>query len=106
MVAAAVDELDGEGPDGIRTEPAALGVGAQEEVDPGVAEVRLVLLDGLDVADDLAVVLDDEGSSSGSPSMSSATTRSRSKAPHQRATSGSARIPPAPGRRRASSGGG
>ncbi len=60
MVAAAVDELDGEGPDGVGTEPAALGVGAQEEVDAGVAEVGLVLLDGLDVADDLAVVLDDE----------------------------------------------
>ena len=42
------------------TEPAALGVGPQEEVDAGVAEVRFVLLDGLDVADDLARVLDDE----------------------------------------------
>ncbi len=60
MVTTAVDELDGEGPDGIGTEPASLGVGAQEEVDAGVSEVGLVFLDRLDISDDLAAVLDDE----------------------------------------------
>ena len=47
--------------DGVGTETATLGVRAQEEVDAGVAEVGLLLLDGLDVADDLAFMLDHEG---------------------------------------------
>ena len=41
VVAAPVDELDRERADGIGTETATLGVRAQEEVDAGVAEVRL-----------------------------------------------------------------
>lgn len=61
VMAATIDELDRERPDRVRAESPTLRVGAQEEVDAGMAEVGLELLDRLDVADDPAVVLDDEG---------------------------------------------
>ena len=41
VVPALVDELDRERADGVRTETATLRVGTQEEVDAGVAEIRL-----------------------------------------------------------------
>lgn len=61
VMAALVDEVRGERPDRIGTEPASLRLGAQEEVDPRAPEVGLGLLDGLNVADDVVVCLDDEG---------------------------------------------
>ncbi len=56
---AAVDQLDGEGPDRVGAEPSTLGVGPQEQVDAGLTEVGFELFDRLDVADDPAVMLDD-----------------------------------------------
>ena len=50
VMAALVDEVRGERPDRIGTEPASLRLGAQEEVDPRAPEVGLGLLDGLNVA--------------------------------------------------------
>lgn len=60
-MAATVDELDRERPDRVGAESPTLRVGAQEEVDAGMAEFGLELFGRLDIADDLAVVLDDEG---------------------------------------------
>ena len=59
-MATLVEEVGGQRPDRVRAQTATLGVRPQEEVDPGAPEIGLVLLDGLDVADDLAGVLDDE----------------------------------------------
>jgi hypothetical protein len=47
--------------DRVRPQSPTLDIRAQEEVDAGVAEVRLELLDCLDVPDDLAFVDDHEG---------------------------------------------
>ena len=59
-MAALIDELGGQRPDRVRAESPPLGVRPQEQVDPGDPEVGLGLLDRLDVADDDAVLLDDE----------------------------------------------
>ena len=61
MVAALVDEPGGHRPDGVGSESATGQVGPLEQVDAGMAELGIALLGGLDVADDGAVALDDEG---------------------------------------------
>ena len=67
MVAALVDEVRGERPDRIGAEAATLGVGREEQVDAGMAEVGFGLLDRLDVADDSSSTRIAKPSSSGSP---------------------------------------
>ena len=59
-MSALVDEVARERAHGVGSEAAAVGLLGQEQVDPGLAVLRVVHLLVLDEADELAVVLDRE----------------------------------------------
>ena len=60
MVVPDIDQVSGQGPDGVRPEASTVVSPVQEQVDAGVAVSRIVLLDVLDAADDPAIELDRE----------------------------------------------
>ena len=61
MVASPLDEVSGEGSDGVRAKALTVMRGREEDVDSRVPVHRVVLLVVLDGPDDLAVERDDEG---------------------------------------------